>query len=392
MSLLNRRLKRHVSARRQDFFVAAAPWLTPLCRRETETLTPLQSNIQTVAGGVIFQGHLPDGYQANLQLATANRILMRLMHIKVTNFRMLQRKLAAFPWELYLYRDSQVVCHLSTRQSRLYHRGALQNCFQEAIHNRLIQYGDLAPKAAQEFASQSVFGRITNDLCTVSLDSSGALLHKRGLRSQVGQAPLRETIAAGILQLAEYDPQQPLLNPFCGSGSFLLEASRQSCRIPPGWFRAFAFMGWPSFKPRQWNWLRNQAERCRLDAISSPIIGLDLSNKVIRGLQAIRSNHSFFQQVEVKTADFFSFSPRSLKLAPGLMVLNPPYGRRLDSQAVAFKLFQNICTKLNRDYAGWKYAILTPQHQWLESLRGIQRQYAITHGGLHLLLVIGRIT
>ncbi len=391
MTPLSRRIKQHIIARPQQFFAATAPWLAPLCQRELQAIAPADASIQTENGGVTFQGRLPECYRANLHLRTASRILMRLVDFKATNFRVLQRKLLEFPWELILFRDSVVTCRIATHQSRLYHRGAVVNCFQEALTTRLAQAGMPAPPETEAPGPQSVFGRIMNDVCTVSLDSSGVLLHKRGLKTRVGQAPLRETLAAGILHLAGYDPTRPLIDPFCGSGTFLVEAAMQSGNIPPGWFRPFAFMQWPAFRSRAWAWLREQAAGGMASRPRSAIIGLDSDAAVLQTLRASLVTHDFLRAIDIQNRDFFDFSPHTRKLPPGLVVLNPPYGHRLSCHEGAPRFYQKICAKLNMDYKGWKYGILAPHPEWLASLKGLGRQYAITHGGLDLVLATGRL-
>ena len=257
---LLKRIKRHVVGRKRNYFASVATGFERVCSKELSSL-PLSAH-ETVAtdGGVEFSGHLQDCYLANLHLRTASRILLRITAFTSTNFRQLEKKIAAIPWELYLDACSRPQIHVTTRHCRIYHTAAIANRFSEAIarHLQVPAAGDRSDLAAP--SSQRIFVRGVDDRFTVSIDSSGTHLYKRGLKKHPGTAPLRETLAAASLMLAGYDPHQPLVDPMCGTGTFSLEAALMAKNIPPGWYRDFAFCRWPSYRKKRFEHLRRQAE------------------------------------------------------------------------------------------------------------------------------------
>ncbi len=242
---LSKRIKRHVIGRRHNFFVATSPGFEPVCLQELLKLKPAASEACVTPGGVEFEGRLDDCYLANLNLRSANRILMRIHTFKSSNFRKLEKKLGDIPWELYLHAGRVPKVHVSTKHCRLRHSGAITERFRTTIAAQLSRFESVKKITKIASAEQNIYVRGIDDRFTVSIDSSGDLLYKRGLKKHAGKAPLRETLAAAALLLAGYDGRDPLLDPMCGSGTFSLEGALMAKRIPAGWLRDFAFMGWP---------------------------------------------------------------------------------------------------------------------------------------------------
>jgi putative N6-adenine-specific DNA methylase len=242
-----KRIKRHVIGREHTFFAATPPGFEPICLRELSSLHPVVGNARVIPGGVEFKGRLDDCYRANLSLHLPNRILMRIIAFKSSNFRQLERKVSDIPWELYLHPGSLLKVHVATKHCRLHHSAAISDRFQKTVASQLsaIQHDEKPLKTTD--AEQNIFVRGKDDRFTVSIDSSGELLYKRGLKKHTGKAPLRETLAAASLLLAGYKGSQPLIDPMCGAGTFSLEGALIAKCIPPGWFRDFAFRGWPSY-------------------------------------------------------------------------------------------------------------------------------------------------
>ena len=331
----SKRLKRQVSGRVRDYFAVTAPGLENLCRDELTALQPPAPALAPDAGGVGFKGRLPDCYRANLHLRTASRILLRVAAFKATNFRQLQRSLAALPWELYLASAAGCQFHVTARHSRLYHTAAVVEQLQTAIAARLEAHGPETNRPDIPGNDQRVLARVSADTFSISLDSSGDLLHKRGLRKQVGRAPIRETTAAAILKLAAYDPGEPLLDPMCGSGTFAIEAAMASQAVPAGGFRRFAFEHWPAHRPTLWRHLRQQALE-RICSVDEPrIFASDLDGANAARLGDLVRRHDFTAIITVARLNFFDLAPKTLTPRRGLVVLNPPYGHRLGSARTA---------------------------------------------------------
>lgn len=393
---LEKRIKRRVSARDHEWFAATAPGLEALCRSELAALLGDADPPVAVAGGVRFCARLYDGYRANLHLRTANRVLMRVDTFRASSFRQLQHRLAAIPWELYLPWGERPRPIVTTRKSRLYHSKAIAEHVLASVADR---WGSLsAVGTGGRRADQLVFVRADQDHFTVSLDSSGDLLYKRGIKVHGGAAPLRETLAAAVLMLAGYDGCEPLIDPMCGSGTFSLEAAMMAARMPPGWFRRFAFMTWPAFQSSQWRHIREQV--CvRAESESPVIFSSDKDRTACATLRAAGDAHGLGGRVRVAPADFFDLTPErifareSLKWngQTGLVVINPPYGRRLSPETGGRQMTRSILKKLAADFRGWRFALIAPPEHLPRVLPLDIDRFPLRHGGLALNLLIGRV-
>ncbi|MFZ5571424.1 MAG: THUMP domain-containing class I SAM-dependent RNA methyltransferase [Thermodesulfobacteriota bacterium] len=397
--IVTKRIKRRVISRPQEFFAATSPGLEHLCLAELKGPVLGIESAETVAGGVAFNGKVHEGYRANLHLRTANRILMRLDRLQAGNFRQLGRKLAEFPWELYLPVSAAVRVSVSTRECRLHHTGALADCFTEKIQKRLETA--VAPAAEEPGREAGIFVRGQGDIFTISLDSSGALLHKRGLKQHGGRAPLRETLAAAVLMLAEYDGGQILLDPMCGSGTFSFEAAMIAGNIPAGWFRSFAFMDWPCFRPERWRDIRRKAEGAFLSLARPVIWSSDTDPEAVRKVSEAVAGNELGVCVQVLRRNFFDWTPSLIaelrlsrlegKREEGLVVLNPPYGKRLGQEDCNQKMIGEILKKITADFRGWRFALLAPGHLLPRCIRLTHVRRPLFHGGLKLTLLSGRV-
>jgi len=388
---LAKRVKRQVTGRCRELFAATAPGLEALCLRELKALPLSTAVAQVVAGGVTFEGRLQDCMLANLHLRTASRILMRLDTFKASNFGHLEKKLGAFPWELFLQAGCEPQIRITTRRSRLYHKAAISGLCIESLRRRLGPDPEHQSPAGISQHPQCIFIRIEADRLTLSLDSSGELLYKRRLKSQGARAPLRESLAAAALMLAGYRPEEPLVDPFCGSGTFSLEAALMTRNTPPGWFRDFAFMGWPAFNPPRWNYLRKQAASRFTPAQGPSVYASDKDPAVCRMLSDRVSAAGLSTIITVANRDFLAFSPSELTDQRGLVAINPPYGVRIGTRRDSEILWTAIIAKLGRDYRNWKAALIVPPHL-LRGAAPLQLEtHALMHGGLPLKLLTGRI-
>ncbi len=393
---IEKRLKRHVLGKTRSFFISTLPGIEQLCFAELSRLGVPLTEAGISNGGIAFNGRVHDCYLANLKLRTANRILMRLATFTASNFRQLEKKLSDFPWELYLHRDAPCELNVTSRHSRLIHTDAIAQRFKKSLENRLKPAAIAAETNHNPPVriSQQIFVRAENDLFTVSIDSTGELLHKRGLKIQGGRAPVRETIAAAILCLAGYQPGELLIDPMCGSGTFSLEAAMITNHIPAGWYREFAFMDWPVFKPSRWKHIRREAEKTIMP-ISEPVIfASDINPENTRNLKQVVFENHLSDTINVVSSDFFDLQPQNIEgmgKQQGLIVLNPPYGRRLGSKDSSENMFDQIGKKLKKDFTGWKVALLVPDKRLLKKIPFKIATHDFFHGGLKITLVTGRI-
>lgn len=388
---LSKRIKRHVIGRMHKFFAATSPGFEPVCLNELLSLPVSANKTAMIAGGVEFDGRLVDCYLANLNLHSANRILMRIQAFKSSNFKQLEKKLLDLPWELYLQPGDLPKIHVTTKHCRLHHTGAIIQRFQTTISVRL---GGITPRDENQTivsVPQNIYVRGVDDRFTVSIDSSGDILYKRGLKKHTGKAPLRETLAAAALLLAGYDGRGLLLDPMCGSGTFSLESALMAKRIPAGWSRNFAFMGWPSFRPQRWTYIRRQAESHFISPEHPLIFASDTDLGACQKLENCVQKHRLSDAVQVNHRDFFNLDVREISDGVGLICINPPYGRRLGGRSDSEKFFYAICDKLKREYQGWQLVLFAPNKKLAGTVSFQTKSYPILHGGLKLALLVGKI-
>ena len=352
----------------------------------------LIENLSVVEGGVEFKGKLQDCYQANLHLRTASRILLRIDRFKASGFRQLEKKVADIPWELYLPQQGLPDLHVTTRHCRLYHSDAIGQRFLAGISNHLSNGSFSREKISLPLADTTIFIRGVDDWFTVSIDSSGNHLHKRGLKRHHGKAPLRETQTAAALLLSGYKGTEPLIDPMCGSGTFSLEAAMIAKNIPPGWFREFAFRHWPSFSQKRWDYLKRQCEPLFNTSRGPMIFASDQDSSACSQLEkCIQQNH-LSDIITVAQKNFFDFLPGELTDQTGVVVINPPYGKRLGSPEKSERLFVAIGDKLNQAYKGWKLVLVAPDRKLIKKMPFKLDTLPFFHGGLKPALMFGRIT
>ncbi len=388
---LKKRIKRHVIGRRRQFFAAIAPGLETICREELKVLLPPGTPMAIVEGGIEFEGRLHDCYLANLNLRTANRLLMRIESFHAANFRRLENNLIAVPWELFILPGAPTNIRVTSRNSRLYHKDAVAGLVQASIAFRFAQNEFSSETAAEPTVIQQIFVRLSDNRVTLSIDSSGDLLHKRGIKPRTAKAPIRETLAAAALILSGYTGTEPLVDPMCGSGTFAIEAAMIAQKFPPGGFRNFAFMEWPSFQHKRWQHMKQATEKKIVRTNTPFIFASDRDDRAVRELEDSVTQHGLSGIVAVSTRDFFDLSPTELTNRPGLVTLNPPFGRRLGSQRESEALFLSVCEKLEKEYKGWKFVLvsLNPHLAGRVPFRSTTR--LLPHGGLKVALTTGRI-
>ena len=384
---LDKRIKRRIIGRRHDFFAVTLPGFEKLCVKELSALSDTLKTLELTNGGVSFSGRLTDLFAAALHARTPVRLLMRLARFKATNFGQLEKHTRDIPWELYLPEGIIPEFHIAAHHSRLYHSGAIADHIAQAITARWSELGvDPAPSR-----TQVLYIRLENDGVTFSLDGCGDPLYQRGLKPHTAKAPLRETTAAGILSIAGYRPDAPLIDPMCGSGTFSLEAAMMAKAIPPGLFRDFTFMKWPAFRPKQWDHVKKTAVEGIRRLETTLIRTSDADGQVVEKLQnCVRKNH-LEDAIEVTHEDFFTLRPETNPSRKGLVVLNPPYGRRLLARGNTGHQYREIAAKLMSDFKGWQIALLVPRKRLARSLGLPLRALPLQHGGLHLTLLAGQI-
>jgi putative N6-adenine-specific DNA methylase len=379
-----KRVRRHVTGRVREYYAVTVPGFEDVCRQELIGLGMDAGDLSMDAGGVTFSGRFVDCQRANLHLRTATRILMRIGTFTATNPRQVMRHCSAIPWELFLPAGPLPDINVSSRRSRLYHTGLVADSVRQGLIARL---GERADSLKLDF-SQTLFVRLVDDRVTLSLDSSGEPLYKRGLKAGPAQAPLRETLAAGILLAAGYDGRQPLLDPMCGSGTFSLEAAMMAKQMVPGGRRTFAFMGWPAFSHAQWRYLKREVQTGEATLNQPLVFASDIDVHACERLADRIAANDLSDAVRVTHKDFFTCKAALYGSRPGIVAINPPYGLRLGTTRAAEALFGRICRHLKDAFPGWKVALIAPKKSFIKVIPFPVRRMAIMHGGLSVTLCL----
>ena len=344
------------------YFAVIAPGLEPFTSRELTDLGLLVVPAVEApsAGGVAFKGDLPALYRANLHLRTASRILSRLgTFFYASTFPELQKRASRLPWERYLTPGQPIAMHVTCHQSKLYHSDAVARSILAGLKERLGQASALvkADEQADGHPPQLIIVRLVDDKCTLSMDSSGALLHKRGYRLAVAKAPLRETLAAALVMASGWNQSAALLDPFCGSGTIPIEAALMRLGLPPGLNRRFAFMDWPGFDAQKWADIKTESASTHDSSFSlyPSILASD------RDAGAIKMAHANAERAGVE--DFIEFKCQAVSsITPpaqsGWVVTNPPYGVRVSEGKDLRNLYAQFGNVLRRQCPGWNLTVL----------------------------------
>jgi putative N6-adenine-specific DNA methylase len=322
------------AARRFTAFAVAAPGVEPWL---VEELGALGVDARADAGGAEFDATLEQIYQVNLWSRLSSRVIVRVAEFRARALGELARRAGTVKWEAWIAPGAAVRVRVTARKSRLYHTGAIAERVLEGIAARMpgrtvpVKPEEPAPDEEHEGADELLLlVRIAHDVCTISLDSSGALLHRRGYRQAVAKAPVRETLAAAMLAAAGWRPSEPLADPFCGAGTIAIEAALISRDMAPGINRAFAFERWPGHDPARWQAMRDEARERARPAASAPILA---SDRDAGAVSAARDNAA-----RVGVHDDVHISHAPLSAAPlggrgAWIITNPPYGVRVGEAA-----------------------------------------------------------
>ncbi|CAM3101382.1 class I SAM-dependent RNA methyltransferase [Paracoccus nototheniae] len=356
-----------------DIFLVATPGLEAPLAAEAVALgwTPVVQ-----PGGVTIRGGWPDVWRANLHLRGATRVLARIGGFRAMHLAQLDKRSRKFPWADLLRPDLAIKVDSVCRASKIYHAGAATQRIERAITEELG-----APLA--DDAKITVKARIEDDLVTFSIDTTGESLHKRGHKEAVAKAPMRETMAAMFLAQMGFDGSQPVLDAMCGSGTFVLEAADMALGLAPGRSRSFAFQQLANYDEAAFARLKAAVHP---RAASGPFIGSDRDPGAIR--------MSLANAARAGVSDAVQFQPCQIAdlqrpdCAPGIVIVNPPYGARIGGKGPLFGLHARMGEVFRSRFRGWRIGIVTSE-AGLAKATGLPWQAPgpiVAHGGLKVRL------
>jgi putative N6-adenine-specific DNA methylase len=395
MDTLNRRIKQQIIAKRHEFFAIIQPGFEQTARCEIESFG---INVRdTVSGGIKFSGKLDSCYSANLRSRTVSRVIMRLFKFQSMSFATLHNHIASFHWELYISANACIGFSVTSHASELYHTRKIEEEASKAIFNRLTENGisfRLTSSAKftlnEDSSMQTVYIRIEHNNCSISIDTSGELLYKRGKKTLISNAPLRETIAASVLMEAGINNCGFLYDPMCGSGTFALEGAGIAAGRLPGYERNFSFMGWPSFKMPAYEHLKKKLSAASLVKSKMRICARDNDIDAVDITRKNSINSGMEQLIDIGTGDFFSDNMKNEMGPDSLLVLNPPYGRRLKESGLA-EFYKKIGRKIKSDYPYSGFAIIAPSEYIKYLSLNYEKIIGFTNGGINVSAIIKHV-
>jgi len=336
-------------------------------------------NVQTGRAGCHFDADWIGVMRANLSSRLATRILLEVSHAPVTNEEDILALARVTPWERWFGPEQTLRVDTSAVRSPMQ---SLQYCnlrAKDGICDRLRDLEGARPSIDTVRPDAKVHLFLDETSATFYLDTSGESLFKRGWRHDKGDAPLRENLAAGLLALSGWDPSKPLIDPFCGSGTILIEAAWMALGAPPGIWRPFHFERLRCHDQRLWRDIKDEARSMIAPRLDTPLIGYDINPTV---LDAARSNlersHLTLETIRFEQGDALKIRPET---EAGWIVTNPPYGERLEHQDEDF--WPNWASNLKQNFANWSVNMISsdlelPRHMRLKP----KRRYPLYNGAL----------
>ncbi|MBQ7445759.1 MAG: class I SAM-dependent RNA methyltransferase [Clostridia bacterium] len=351
--------------------------LEAVLNRELEALGVKE--YRTMNGRTRFKGDVRMLAKANLWLRTADRILLNMGEFKALTFEELFQGVKKIPWENLLGKDAAFIVNARSVKSKIYSLRDIQAISKKAIAERLkkVYSCDWLNETGARYMIEVAF---LEDNVTVTVDTSGHGLNKRGYRQEVGKSPIKETLAAGLIMVSRWHPDRPFMDPFCGSGTFGIEAAMIGMNIAPGLKAEFDAEKWEGFSPEIWEEERvnaikaiNRDARLRIYCSDVDYFQVKLAEKhaELAGVQG----HIYFQKID--------FAEAGSRYDYGFIITNPPYGERLLEKKEAEEIYRGMGKHFPEAFPTWSVYVITSCEQF-ETLYGrkADKKRKIFNGGL----------
>ena len=318
-------------------------------------------DLKAIPGGVHFVADWPTCYAVNLHSRIATRILWRVAHGRYAKEDDIYKLALDSPWGKWFAATQTIRVDVTAVKSPLKSLEFITLRIKDAICDRFRADTGKRPNVDTREPDVRMHGFITADECTLYIDTSGAPLYQRGLRQKTVEAPLKENVAAGIIRLSGWQPGMPLLDPMCGSGTFLTEAAQMALNIAPGaGGRSFGFQRLKNFQLGVWKDMLDEAMDVEKPAAFAGIYGSDISPVSVRAALANLDRAGLLPAVKLSSGDILEIeAPPRGEGEAGIMIANPPYGERLSEQEELAAFYPQLGSALKRNFAGWNCYLLT---------------------------------
>ena len=328
--------------------------LESIVARELKALGFDPKNAESGPGRTYFTGGLDAVVKANIHLRCAGKVLIELASFPCEDFDVLFDAASAIPWEDWAPRNAKVVVEGRSVRSKITSVPALQRTVKKAIVNRLMN-AYKTTTLPEDGALYTVEISLLKDQATITLDTTGRGLHRRGYRLMNVAAPLRETLAAGLVLLSNWEPGAPLIDPFCASGTIPIEAAMIGRNIAPGLKRQFDAQSWSVFPPKLWIEARKEAQAAILPPLEPKIIGTDIDAQALKFARQHAQLAGVENDIHFQQKDFADLTSQRHY---GCVICNPPYGDRIGELAQLRPLYESMPAVFSR-LPDWSFYIIT---------------------------------
>src|SRR5450830_1414523 len=363
-----------------QLFLPCAAGVEALLATEVQRITGTQG--KAWRAGVQLQGSWRDALQLNLHSRLAQRVLIELQHSQYRSEQDLYNAAASVAWEIWFTPKQTFKVEITAQHSPLTSLNFAALKIKDAIADRFRAKYDVRPDVDTHWPDVRVYAHLTTDTVTIYIDTSGEPLFKRGWREDKGDAPLKETLAAAMIAASGWDPlgdaPLPLYDPCCGSGTIAIEAAQMACNMAAGAQRRFGFEKLLPFQSHVWNALLGDV-LADDPATTVPVFGSDVAFRMVDFAQRNAERAGVAHAVQLRGGDALQRMPPCEQ--PGVMLLNPPYGERIEAAGVAGQrasqreprggretaqtedggeFFVQLASHWKKNYAGWQAWMLTP--------------------------------
>ena len=356
-----------------QLFLPCAAGVEGFLADEVHRLTGLAGDdLLTGRGGVTLRASWREAMRLNLHSRLAQRVLVQLSHTPYRGEDDLYAAATDVAWEIWFTTRESFKVEVTAQHSPLKSLNFAGLKIKDAVADRFRNKGGVRPDVDTQSPDVRIYAHLTSDHATLYIDTSGEPLFKRGWREDKGEAPLKETLAAAVIAASGWDGVMPLYDPCCGSGTIAIEAAQVACNIAPGQLRRFGFEELLPYQAHVWQALWEEA-KAQQHAPAGPVYGSDVAFRMVDFAARNAARAGVADVVQLRGGDALQRMPPSG--APGVMLVNPPYGERIETAGVAGRsqggreraqtddggdFFSQLAAHWKKNYPGWTAWVLTP--------------------------------